>query len=156
MKIQHFYVNPAILLSGIWTINYFKHRDTTRRNYQPDITRILTLGGTASVSDWWCSCDVPVMFLMTEVRSWVSLQLFGLSPWDLGLPGSRHSEACPHTENTNLYATMTPQPQPSSNSSSGSTTTSSSSLSLPPITTPTTTMMPPKSIGSSMMRGWNE
>ena len=41
-----------------------------------------------------------VMFLMTEVRSWVSLQLFGLSPWDLGLPGSRHSEACPHTENT--------------------------------------------------------
>ena len=38
--------------------------------------------------------------LVTEVRSWVSLQLFGLSPWDLGLPGSRHSEACPHTENT--------------------------------------------------------
>ena len=36
MKIQHFYVNPAVLLSGIWTINYFKHRDSERlRESQP-------------------------------------------------------------------------------------------------------------------------
>ena len=72
MKIQHFYVNPAILLSGISTINYFKHRDTTRRNYQADITGILTLLpglGLGPLPGAYCL----VMFLMTEVRSWVSL-----------------------------------------------------------------------------------
>ena len=81
MKIQHFYVNPAILLSGLYAINYIKHGDNWGEKHRLIICVRFYLSEVRSW--WWC---------------WVSLQLFGVSPWDLCLLGSRHSEACPHTE----------------------------------------------------------
>ena len=123
-----------------------------------DISGILTLW----VGPWpsWL-----VMVLMTEVRSWVSLQLFGLSPyvspWDLGLLGSRHSEACPHTGNTrsvcNNDTSVAPPGTGSNNSSSCSDNIITRYLYQVPATINTTnTMMPPKLIGSSLMLGRNE
>ena len=115
MKIQHFYVNPAILLSGIWTINYFKHRDTTRRNYQPQTSpEFWHLAGLLRC----LTGDVPVMFPWCSW--WLRWEAGYLCSYLVCLPGisgCRGADTVKHVltlRTHGLYATMTPQPQNSS------------------------------------------
>ena len=95
MKIQHFYVNPAIGLSGT-TPSIISNTETR----SGEITR-----QDASLTVWLSQAD------QTEVRSWwwrwVSLQLFGLSPWDLCPLWSRH-RAAGLTLGHTLYAAWIP------------------------------------------------
>ena len=110
MKIQHFYVNPAILLSGIWTINYFKHRDTTRRitSHRHQRNFDILLG--------WRGVEVMLPWCWWWLR-WEAGYLCSYLVCLPGISGCRGADTVKHVltlRTHGLYATMTPQPQNSS------------------------------------------
>ena len=70
MKIQHFYVNPAILLSGAWTINY-RHRETARETSREFLTFSCVMTGDER-------CWLVMSQVVSQVRS---------CPWCWGVLG---------------------------------------------------------------------
>ena len=140
MKIQHFYVNlteTAILLSGTSTINYFKHRDTTRRNYQSDITGILTFSFPASFPFLLLYLLPILLWVLVWLCCWWRGEKLSISAviWSVSLGSGTAGEQTQWSMSShweykpicNIHTSTQPQTGSSSRTSS-----SSSSLFLPP------------------------